>query len=390
MNIIEESNKYVLNTYTRYPLVFDRGEGAWIYTVDNKKFLDMSSGIAVSSLGHSHPAIIKAIENQSKKLLHTSNLYYTEPYVKLAKKLVGKSVFGKVFFCNSGAEANETAIKLTRRHGKKTGNNKYEVITLKKSFHGRTMATLSATGQDKFHKGFEPLLEGFKFVELNNVSELKNNVNEKTSAVIIEPIQGEGGIHTALKEFIHAARELCDKYDALLIFDEVQSGIGRTGKLFGYEHFLPVEPDAVTLAKGLGGGMPIGAVLIKEKYADLLGPGDHASTFGANPVCCAAANAVLDTIDNENLSESVTNLGKYFRDKLNELKKDHPCIIDVRGMGLLNGIEINYEAKELIKKLMDNFIIAVPAGSNVVRFLPPLIVVKEEIDIVIETLKKIL
>ncbi len=391
MSIIDDSNKYVLNTYTRYPFVFDYGEGLWIYTEDGKKYLDMTSGIAVSSLGHAHPRLINAIQKQSNKLLHTSNLYYTKPYTDLAKKLVNKSVFDKVFFCNSGAEANEAAIKITRRHGKNlSDNDKYQVITLKNSFHGRTMATISATGQLKYQKGFEPLLEGFVFVELNNKEELKKAINPKTSAVIIEPIQGEGGIYPAFLDFIETARNLCDQHNAILIFDEVQSGIGRTGKLFGYENFLPVEPDIITIAKGLGGGLPIGAILIKEKFAELLKPGDHASTFGGNPVCCAAANAVFDTIDEENLLENVKHQGKYFRSKLLELKEKYSCILDVRGMGLLNGIELNLEAKEIITKLIDKNIITVPAGTNVVRFLPPLTVNKEHIDIVIEALENIL
>ena len=391
MSIIDDSNKYVLNTYNRYPFVFDHGEDVWLYSEDGKKYLDMFAGIAVSSLGHNHPGLIGAIQEQSKKLLHTSNLYYTKPYTELAKKLVNKSVFDKVFFCNSGAEANETAIKITRKHGKNLEfKDKYEIITLHNSFHGRTMATLSATGQKKYHKGFEPLLEGFVFVEMNNNEELKRAFNARTAAIIIEPIQGEGGIRPAFVDFIEAARKLCDEYNALLIFDEVQSGIGRTGKLFGYENFLPTEPDIITIAKGLGGGLPIGAILIKEKYADLLKPGEHASTFGGNPVCCAAANAVLDAIDKENILKNVKNLGEYFRSKLNKLKEKHKCITDVRGMGLLNGIELKIKAKDLIEKLFEKEIITVPAGTNVVRFLPPLVIKKEHIDIVITALDEIL
>lgn len=391
MSIIDDSNKYVLNTYNRYPFVFDHGEDVWLYTEDGKKYLDMCSGLAVSSLGHNHPSLIKAIQEQSNKILHTSNLYYTKPYADLAKKLVTRSVFDKVFFCNSGAEANETAIKITRKHGKNIEfKAKYEVITLNNSFHGRTMATLSATGQKKYQKGFEPLLEGFVFVEMNNNEELKKAVNSRTAAIIIEPIQGEGGIRPAFFDFIETARKLCDEYNALLIFDEVQSGIGRTGKLFGYENFLPIEPDIITIAKGLGGGLPIGAVLIKEKFAELLKPGEHASTFGANPVCCAAANAVLDTIDKEGILKNVKNFGEYFRNKLDKLKEKYNCIKEVRGMGLLNGIELKIKANDLIEKLFEKDIITVPAGTNVVRFIPPLIVKKEHIDIVITALDEVL
>ena len=265
MGIIEDSDHYVLKTYGRFPLVFVRGKGVWLFDDKYKRYLDMSSGIAVTTLGHSHPKQVKAIIEQTKNLMHTSNYFYTEPYAELARKLASRSLFDKTFFCNSGLEANETALKLARRYGKKKGDkNKFEIITLKNSFHGRSMGTLSATGQEKFHTGFEPILEGFKYVELNNEEELKKTFNKNTSAIIIEPIQGEGGVRPAFTEFVKLSRELCDKNNALLIFDEVQTGIGRTGKLFGYEHFLPVEPDVITLAKGLGGGLPIGAVLIKK------------------------------------------------------------------------------------------------------------------------------
>ena len=390
MSIIDDSNKYVLNTYSRYPLVFDHGEDVWLYTEDGGKYLDMYAGVAVSSLGHNHPNLINAIQEQSKKILHTSNLYYTKPYTELAKKLIEKTVFDKVFFCNSGAEANEAALKITRKHGKNLEYKaKYEVIALNNSFHGRTIATLSATGQKKYQKGFEPLLEGFIFVEMNNKEELKRVVSSKTAAILIEPIQGEGGIHPAFFDFIETARKLCDEYNAILIFDEVQSAIGRTGKLFGYENFLPVEPDIITIAKGLGGGLPIGAILIKEKFADLLKPSEHASTFGGNPVCCAAANAVLDTIDKENILKNVKTLGEYFRNKLNKLKEKYSFIIDVRGMGLLNGIELKIKVKDIIEKLLEKNIVTIPAGANVIRFLPPLIVKKEHIDTVITALDEV-
>lgn len=391
MNIIVDCEKYILNTYRRYPLIFTHGEGMWLYTENNEKFLDMSSGIAVSSLGHNHPELTKAITDQSKKLIHTSNLYYTEPAIKLAKKLISKSCFDKVFFCNSGAEANEAAIKLSRKHGNKSGNNqKYKIITLKKSFHGRTMATLSATGQEKIQKGFKPLLEGFEYVELNNINDLEQKIDKNTASLILEPIQGEGGINIPNIEFVKKAKELCDKNNALFIFDEIQTGIGRTGKLFGYEYFLPIEPDVITLAKGLGGGMPIGAMLVKDKYADLLGPGEHASTFGGNPVCCAAANAVLNTIEKEGLLDHVESMGIYFREKLESLKNEFSIIKEIRGMGLLNGIEVDIHGQEIINKLIDKKIITVPAGTNVVRFLPPFIVKKEHIDLTIDTLNKIL
>ncbi len=391
MGIIGDSDMCVLNTYKKFQVVFVRGNGSWLFSDDGYKYLDMASGIAVSSLGHFHPKLTHAIETQSKKLIHTSNLYYTAPYSDLAVKLVKSSIFQKVFFCNSGAEANEAAIKLSRKHGNKSGiKNKYEIITMKNSFHGRTMATISATGQVKYQKNFEPLLEGFKYVEFNNKEDLKNNINEKTSAVIIELVQGEGGIYIIDKDFLKLARKLCDEFNSLLIFDEVQTGIGRLGKLFGYEFFLPVQPDAITLAKGLAGGMPIGAMLVKEKFSDLLGPGEHASTFGGNAVCCAAANTVLDVINEEKLLDNVEKMGNYLRKNLNDLKWKFKCIKDVRGIGLLNGIEINLNARELADKLLNNYVLSVPAGDNILRFLPPLIIKKEDIDFLIDALLKTL
>lgn len=390
MNIIESSDKYVLNTYTRYPLTFVKGEGVWLYSDDNKKYLDLSSGIAVTNLGHAHPAVTDAICKQAEMLLHTSNLYYTKPYTELAEKLVTLSIFDKVFFCNSGAEANEAALKLSRKHGHTVGgDDKFEIITMKNSFHGRTLATITATGQTKYQKGFEPVMPGFTYVEFNNIEDLRSKVSDKTASIIVEAVQGEGGIHPAHMDFIAECRTLCDKYNCLLIFDEVQTGIGRTGKYFGYEHFAPYEPDAITLAKGLGGGMPIGAMLVKEQFASVLGPGTHASTFGGNPVSCSAANAILNVIDKEKILEKVTENGNYFRDKLNELKGKYPVVKDVRGLGLLNGIEVDCKAADIIRELMDNNVLAVPAGTNVVRFLPALIIERKEIDNFINILENI-
>jgi len=391
MGIIGDNDAYILNTYKRYPLVFIRGNGVYLFSDDGYRYLDMAAGIAVSSLGHFHPKVYQAIEYQAKRLIHTSNLYYTWPYTELAVKLINKSIFNKVFFCNSGAEANEAVIKLSRKHGKNTGgNDKYKIIVMKNSFHGRTMGTLSATGQPDKQKGFEPLLEGFKFIEFNNKKDLENNIDNNTAAVMLEVLQGEGGIHLADKGFIKDARKLCDKYNALLIYDEVQTGIGRTGKLFGYEHYLPVQPDAITLAKGLAGGMPIGAMLVKEKYADLLKPGEHASTFGGNAVCCACANAVLDAIDEERLLENAEKMGNYLFKNLNDIRRKYKTVKDVRGIGLIYGMELTFDANELINKLIDNFVLTVPAGKNVIRFTPPLIIQKDHIDELIIALNKVL
>jgi acetylornithine/N-succinyldiaminopimelate aminotransferase len=390
MNTIEKCDKYVLNTYKRFPITFVKGKGVYLYTDDGRKMLDMGSGIAVSSLGHADKKLVKAISGQAGELIHTSNLYYTKPCVKLAEKLVSRSVFGKVFFCNSGAEANEAAIKLARKHGKAGSTDKFVILSMKNSFHGRTITTLSATGQTKYQAGFEPMTPGFAYVGLNDITDLEKAFDEKVAAVIVEPIQGEGGIISAKQEYLARCRELCDKYGALLIYDEIQTGVGRTGKLFAYEHFLPVEPDIITLAKGLGGGMPIGAMLVKEEYAGFLKPGEHASTFGGNPVCAKAGCVVLDTIEKDGLLKSVAKLGEYFKGEINRLKAKHEAIRDVRGLGFLLGIEFDFPGREMVEKLLEKDIVTIPSGEFVVRFIPPLIAKKNHFDSVIEAVDSIL
>lgn len=391
MSIQEDAEKYILKTYNRYPLTFERGEGVWLYSDKGEKYLDMTSGIAVSCLGYNHPALTKAITEQAGKLLHTSNLYYTEPCTTLAAKLVERSLFSKVFFCNSGAEANEAAIKLSRKYGKLKGSeSKFRIITMKDSFHGRTMGTISATGQEKFQKPFRPLLEGFTHVKVNDIAEIEAAMSDDVAAVMVEPVLGEAGIIPAEQAYLEHLRKLCDKYDALLIFDEIQTGVGRTGKLFAYEHFLPVEPDLVTLAKGLGGGLPIGALMVSERLSTVLQPGDHASTFGGNPLCAAAANAVLDSFESENVLENVEAMSSYFVEELERLKAKYPAILKIiRGKGLLIGIEVDGENRELIGKLIEQRILTVPAGNNITRFVPPLIIKREHIDMVIKALDTI-
>ncbi|HOF00925.1 MAG TPA: aspartate aminotransferase family protein [Spirochaetota bacterium] len=390
MNIIEDYDKYIMKTYARFPLVFTRGEGAWLYTDSDKKILDMSSGIAVSSLGHKNSGLIGAIKKQCDKLLHTSNLYYSEPCLELAKKLIDNSIFAKAFFCNSGAEANEAAIKLSRKYGNSAGSGKkYKILTMKNSFHGRTIATLTATGQTKYQKGFEPLLEGFDYVEFNNVDDMKSKFSSEVAAVIIELVQGEGGIITVDYGFLKETRALCDKYNAIMIFDEIQTGCGRTGKLFGYEHFPEARPDIVTLAKGLAGGVPIGAMLVNDKYCDVLLPGEHASTFGGNLLASAAACEVIDALLSNNMLENIAKTGEYFREKLNELKSKYTQITDVRGIGLMNCIEVNMDCRVIIQQLIENGVLTVPSGTRVIRFLPPLIIKKEEIDFAIGKLEEV-
>lgn len=388
--IIEEYDKYILNTYKRFPFTFVKGEGVYLYTDFGKKMIDFGSGIAVTTLGHSHKDIIKTIKEQSENLIHTSNLYYTFPQLNLAKKLVENSCFDRVFFCNSGAEANEAALKLARKYGKIKCNEKYKIITLKNSFHGRTIATITLTGQTKYQKGFEPLLEGIIYVEPNNIKELEKAFDKNVCGIFIEVIQGEGGIKELNYDFVQKVRNLCNDYDALMIVDEVQTGIGRTGKLFGYENFFNIEPDVITLAKGLANGLPIGAMLLKDKFSSILGPGDHASTFGGNLLVTAVANKVLEIIERDNILENVITTGKYFKERLLELKNKYKSILDVRGMGLMLGIEIDFYNRDLINSLFEESIIAITSGENVIRFLPPLIITKKEVDIVITALDKIL
>lgn len=391
MSIEDSAKKYILNTYSRFPLTFLRGDAVWLYSDKDEKYLDMTSGIAVSCLGYNHPAMVKAIKEQADKLLHTSNLFYTEPCTVLAERLVKSSIFDKVFFCNSGAEANEAAIKLCRKYGRtKGGDNKYRIITMKDSFHGRTMGTISATGQEKFRKSFLPALEGFEHVKLNDLAEIELAMDESVAAVMIEPVLGEAGILPAEQSYLELLRKLCDKYDSLLVFDEVQTGVGRTGKLFAYEHFLPVKPDLITLAKGLGGGLPIGALMVSERLKDVLVPGDHASTFGGNPLSSAAANAVLESFEKENILQNVNEMSSYFVGELEKLKKKYPAIVTIiRGKGLLIGIQTDYENRVLIGELIEHKILSVPAGNNITRFVPPLTVKKEHIDLVIKALDSI-
>ncbi len=391
METIQTYNENVLNTYKRYPVVFNKGKGVWLFDKNGDKYLDMCAGIAVSGLGHSHPAIVKAIRKQAGKLIHTSNLYYNEVNGELAAKLTAVTGYSKVFFCNSGAEANEAAIKLARKFGKLTlGEKKHKIITMSNSFHGRTIATITATGQPKYQKDFTPLLGGFVYAEYNNIEAIEKLVDSETAAIIVEPVQGEGGVHPADFEFIKKLRELCDKYNALLIFDEIQTGVGRTGTMFCYEQYAPVKPDLFTSAKAIAGGLPMGVLFVSEKLKDILQPGDHASTFGGNLVCSAAAIAVLDTIQKDKILSNVVKSSKYIFEKLNSMKKEFPVIKDVRGLGLLIGMETDIPAPELVNELLTKKIVTVPAGANVVRFIPPLIIKTKEIDFMLSGLREIL
>src|SRR5262245_32625115 len=385
----DDANRYIMPTYARQPLSIVRGRRTKVYELEGREYIDFVAGIAVNLLGHGHPDLIHAIQKQAAQLIHTSNLYYTEPQVKLAQVLVDHSFADKVFFCNSGAEANEAAIKLARRYSRdKHGAGRFEIIIMKQSFHGRTMATLTATGQEKVQKGYDPLLPGFSYVAFNHLAELEQAISDKTAAVMLEPIQGEGGVHVADRDYLKAVRELCTQKDILLIFDEVQTGMGRTGTLFAYEQ-LGVQPDVMTLAKGLGGGMPIGACLAKDGVAKAFGPGSHASTFGGNPLACAAALAVLRVLLEGRVLDQARRMGDYLSKGLSECKDRHHIVRDVRGLGLLQAIEIETDAKKVVDDCLKRGILVNATGDHVLRFVPPLIISQAEIDRLMEVLSQI-
>ncbi|MBQ9376941.1 MAG: acetylornithine transaminase [Schwartzia sp.] len=378
-----------LPVFARHRIVLDHGEGVYVYDTQGKKYIDFLGGIAVNVLGHGYPALVDAVAAQAKKMIHCSNLYYTEAQADAAEKLAARFGGGKVFFGNSGAEANEGAIKLARKYAHTISPDKSEIVCAWHSFHGRTLATLTATGQPKYHEGFGPLPEGFSYVDFGDYEDLEKSVNEKTCAVMLETIQGEGGVHVPPPDYFRKVRALCDKFDAVLILDEIQSGMGRTGKFFAYEHF-GIRPDIVTLAKGLAGGVPIGAFVASDKVAAAFHAGDHGSTFGGNPLACAAANVVLDTMTPKFL-EQVEEMGAYFKTQLKQLQKLLPFLIrEVRGVGLILGMELTREGRDIVNACLDEGAIINCTAGNVLRFVPPLIVTKDEIDALTETLKKVL
>ena len=383
------AEQYLMGTYARQPISIVRGRGTKVYDLEGREYVDFVGGIAVNLLGHGHPDLVLAIQRQAAQLIHTSNLYYTEPQVKLAQALVDHSFADRVFFCNSGAEANEAAIKLARRYSHdKYGAGRFEIITMKNSFHGRTMATLTATGQEKVQKGYEPLVPGFSHVPFNHLAELEQAVTDKTAAIMLEPIQGEGGVHVADRDYLKAERELCTQKDILLIFDEVQTGMGRTGTLFAYEQ-LGVQPDIMTLAKGLGGGVPIGACLARAEVAKAFGPGSHASTFGGNPLACAAALAVFRVLLEGRVLDQARRMGDYLGKGLAECKDRHHVVRDARGLGLLQGLEINMDARLVVAECLKRGILVNATSDRVVRFVPPLIIGQAEIDRLLDVLAQI-
>jgi acetylornithine/N-succinyldiaminopimelate aminotransferase len=380
--LIEEAEKYLMNTYRRYPVVLRKGSGVRVYGIDGKEYLDFVGGIAVNILGHCPRKVVIAVQKQVQRLIHCSNLYYIEPQIKLAKLLVENSFADRVFFCNSGAEANEGAIKLARKFAKEyLSPDRFEIITCHGSFHGRTYGALTATAQEKFHNGFSPLLPGFKYVPFNDIDALKKAIDKNTCAIMLEPIQGEGGVRVPDKDYLKKVREICDEAGILLILDEVQTGMGRTGRLFAHEHF-GITP---------GAGMPIGALLATEKVSKAFTPGSHASTFGGNPVACAAAIATIETLlEDEFIFDNVQRMGRYFMDRLNSLKQDFPdIIISVRGMGLLIGMELLRDCSDIVNACLGKGLLINCTAGNVLRFTPPLTIQKKDIDSCIDILEEV-
>lgn len=384
----EQESKYVMNTYGRFAIALDHGEGAQLWDVEGKRYVDLTSGIGVCCLGYNNEKIIHAITEQAHKLMHVSNLFITEPMVQVAKTLCERTGMSKVFFANSGAESNEGMIKLARKYSyDKYGENRAEIVTLVNSFHGRTVTTLKATGQEKFHQYFFPFTEGFAYANANDFESVKNAVNEHTCAVMMELVQGEGGVMPLDREFVQQVAAFCKEHDLLLLVDEVQTGIGRCGSLFCFQQY-GIKPDVVSMAKGLGGGVPIGAVMAADTCADVLGPGTHATTFGGTPMICAAANAVLSELTPEFLEE-VNKKGEYFTKQV--LSWNSEKIHGVRGLGLMIGIVVDEQARAgLVKQIMDKGVLVLTAGKNVIRLLPPLTISYEEIDEALAVLKSVL
>lgn len=387
--LIKLSEQYIAPTYSRFPIILVRGKGTRVWDAEGREYIDFVSGLAVCNLGHCHPKVVRAIQEQAERLIHVSNFYYIEPQIQLATLLCKHSFADKVFFCNSGAEANEGALKLARKYAKeKMGKDRYEVITMENSFHGRTLATLTATAQEKYHKGYAPLVPGFKYVPFNDPDSVRKAIDGKTCAILVEPIQGEGGVRIPSEGYLQALREICNEKGILLIFDEVQVGMGRTGRLFAYQH-ENVEPDMMTLAKSLAGGVPIGALLIRKGIAEAFQPGDHASTFGGNPLATAAGVAAMRAILEEGMLENCKKVGNYFLSRLKEMKERFPFIQEVRGKGLILGVELRIEGTSFVKEMMKRGFLINCTMGNVLRFLPPLIIKKEEVDQMLEALEEV-
>jgi len=389
-DIQEKTAQYLMNTYTRLPLTVERGQGCLVYDAEGREYLDCVAGIAVNILGHAHPDIVEAISRQARQLIHTSNLFYTEPQTQLAERLVRHSFADKIFLCNSGAEANEAAIKLARRYAIKTfGPERIEILTMLGSFHGRTLASLTATGQPALQEGFGPLVPGFRYTTFNDLDKIEAALTPQTAAIMLEPIQAEGGVIVPDVHYMKNIRRLCTERQILLIFDEVQTGMGRTGTLFAYEQF-GIQPDIMTLAKGLGGGVPIGACLATETVAAAFEPGTHASTFGGNPLACAAALKVLDLLIEGGKLEQGRTAGEYLAKGLATLSQQFSCIREARGMGLLQGLELSIDGKPLVMECLERRVIINCTIGRVLRFVPPFIISNTQIDRLLNVLSDVL
>ncbi len=389
-DFLADSQKFIMNTYSRQPLVLVKGRGTRLFDSDGKEYIDFVSGVAVCNLGHCHPRIVVALQKQAQRLMHVSNHFHNEPQINLAKALVRRSFADKVFFCNSGTEAVEAAIKLARRYGQEIlKQDRFEIITMRGSFHGRTFGALAATAQERFHKGFEPIVPGFRYVPYNDLKAVDESINDHTCAVLVEPVQGEGGVNVPSAGYLKGLRETCDRNGILLMLDEIQTGMGRTGKLFAYEHY-GITPDVMMLAKGLGAGMPIGALLATDKASVALAPGTHGSTFGGNPLACSAALASLETlVEDDIIIPAVAHLGRYFLRGLENLKRKYTFVKDVRGQGLLVGMELDFPCKDIVSDCITEGMLVNCTMDTVLRFMPPLVVTEEEIDMLLDALGRI-
>ena len=386
---VDFAEHLLLKTYNRYQVVFDHGDGIKLYDTEGNEYLDFFAGIAVQGLGYSYKGLNKALKEQADKLWHISNYFYNEPVIVAGQKLLEISDMEKVFFTNSGTEAIEGAVKIAKKYGTKPGG-RYEIIAMEGSFHGRSLGALSVTGNEHYREDFYPLIPGIKFAKYNDLESVKNLVTDKTCAIILETIQGEGGIHPATKEFLEGIKKLTDEKDLILILDEIQCGMGRSGNFFAWQEY-GIKPDVMTVAKALGNGVPIGAFLTAGKASDVLKPGDHGSTYGGNPLVCAVASKVLDIFKEDSIIENVRVVGKYLREKLDELARSYPSIKEVRGKGLLLGVEFDKPVADIIKSaLTDERLVLINAGSNVLRFIPPLIISKSDVDDALCRLKRVL
>ncbi len=373
--IVELTHRHMVDVYGCLPIAFARGHGAYLYDADGNRYLDFFCGLAVTSLGHGNPRVVRAIKEQADKLTHVSNVFHTEPTARLVERLGSRFGDGKVFLGNSGAEANEAAIKLARRWG----NGRFEILTTLGSFHGRTLATLTATGQERYHQGFQPLMPGFRLVPFDDIAALDRARSDETVAVMVEPIQGEGGVVVPRADYLKRMRDWCDRNKLLLILDEVQTGVGRTGRFFAYEH-AGIKPDIVTLAKALGGGIPIGAMIARPEFASSFTPGSHGSTFGGNPVACAAALAVIDALEQDGVLDNASSVGGYILERLGKFARSCDRIVEVRGLGMIIGVVLKHDARPIVEECVKQRLLVNGTAGNVLRLLPPLNLTREEAD----------